>query len=187
MASISDPITFPVCCVECLNPIIVSELYEEDTYIPFSLDMADGTQVYDTKTNSYGTVINGAGVIELSTPLVAGDSIQVKVDDISCKASSSVSIVQVKQESCDAPPQNRCHIRVISISLKSVGVNLASLKYLSVEANGELRYRLDGGEWFSDWASIGSFSSLVNHTLGIKLVYSPACKIEYPFLAVSYT
>lgn len=183
----SDPVLFPACCVECLNPIIVSTLYDGDTYIPFSLNMPDGTQVYDTLTNSYGTVINGSGVIELSEALSAGASVQIKVDDSSCKSASSVSIIQSKQEDCDCVVPNNCHVRVMSVSVKSSGTNLVSLSYLSVEANGELRYRLDGGEWFSDWASIGSFSSLVNHTLGIKLVNNPACRIEYPFLAISYT
>lgn len=183
----SEPVLFPACCVDCFNPIIVSTLYEGDTYIPFSLDMLDGTQVYDSVTNSYGTVVDGAGVVELSEPLQAGAGVSIIVDDTSCKSASTVSVVLSKPDSCDCPSVDNCHVRVMSVSIKIVGVNLVELSYLSVESNGEMRYRLDNGEWVSDWAKIGSFSSLVNHTLGIKLVNNPSCRIEYPFLAISYT
>lgn len=185
VSPISEPITFPACCVDCYNPIIVADLYDGDSYIPFSLDMIDGTIVRDSITNSQGRVINGSGVVELSEPLVVGVGVKLVVDDNNCKSSSSEVIVLPKSESCDCPEIDRCHVRVISVSIKKVGINLIALNYLSVEANSELRYRLDNGEWFSDWASIGSFSSLVNHTLGIKLVNNPACRIEYPFLAIS--
>lgn len=187
VSPISEPITFPACCVDCYNPIIASQLYAGDTYIPFSLDMIDGTVVYDSVNNNQGRVVNGAGVIELSEPLVAGSVVKIFVNESNCKSSSSEVTVLARPESCDCPSVDNCHIRVIGVAIKKVGINSVALSYLSVEAFGELRYRIDNGEWFSDWASIGSFSSLTNHTLGIKLVNDPSCRIEYPFLAISYT
>jgi hypothetical protein len=182
----SEPYTFLPCCNDCFNPIIVSNLYEGDTYIPFSLEMEDGV-VVSTLSGDVGSVLNGVGVIELSTPLVAGANIQLQVDSDTCKAVSSVMKVKAISEDCDtcANPNN-CHIRLLNVSVKSDGVNLVSISKLNVEAFSELRYRLDNGAWFSDWSSIGSFNSLVNHTLGIKLVNNPSCRIEYPFLAISY-
>lgn len=183
----SDIYNFTPCCNECYNPIIVSDLYEGDTYITFSLDMEDGLTV-ETLSGDNGRVLEGKGVIELSEPLVAGASIQLRVYSDYCKALSDVVVVKKVVQDCDdCPTQNTCHIRLLSVSVKYDGVNLVSISNLNVEAFGELRYRLDNGEWFSDWASIGSFSSLVNHTLGIKLVNNPSCRIEYPFLAISYT
>jgi hypothetical protein len=189
-ATVSSPsgiYNFNPCCNDCFNPIIVTDLYEGDTYIPFSLDMEDGV-VVSTLSGEEGKVLDGVGVIELSNPLVAGESIQLKVNSDTCKAVSSVEIVKSVSDDCDSCANpNRCHIRLLSVAVKHDGVNLVSLSSLSVEAFGELRYRLDNGLWFSDWASIGSFNSLVNHTLGIKLVNNPSCRIEYPFLAISYT
>jgi hypothetical protein len=188
--TVSEPsviYNFPSCCNDCFNPVIVSDLYENDTYIPFSLDMEDGTRLA-TASGDEGKVLDGAGVIELSNPLVAGEQIQLSVVSSTCKAISSIVKVKRVSEDCqECEPSNRCHIRLLNVSVKSDGVNLVSISKLNVEAFGELRYRLDNGAWFSDWASIGSFSSLVNHTLGIKLVNNPACRIEYPFLAISYT
>lgn len=186
VGELSSVFTFNPCCSDCFNPIIVSDLYEGDTYIPFSLDMEDGV-IVGTLSGDTGTVLNGLGVIELSTPLVAGVNIQLRVDSETCKSVSSIVKVKAISEDCDtyANP-NTCHIRVLNVSIKYDGVNLVSISNLNVEAFGELRYRLDNGEWFSDWASIGSFSSLINHTLGIKLVNNPSCRIEYPFLAITY-
>lgn len=183
----SDPYTFLPCCNDCFNPIIVSNLYEGDTYIPFSLDMEDGT-IVKTLSGDIGRVLDGKGVIELSEALTAGANIQLQVDSETCKAVSSIVKVKNVSEDCDACPNpNTCHIRLLNVSVKSDGINLVSISKLNVEAFGELKYRLDNGEWFSDWGSIGSFSSLVNHTLGIKLVNNPSCRLEYPFLAISYT
>lgn len=179
--------TFLPCCNDCFNPIIVSNLYEGDTYIPFSLDMEDGT-IVKTLSGDIGRVLDGKGVIELSEALTAGANIQLQVDSETCKAVSSIVKVKNVSEDCDACPNpNTCHIRLLNVSVKSDGINLVSISKLNVEAFGELKYRLDNGEWFSDWGSIGSFSSLVNHTLGIKLVNNPSCRLEYPFLAISYT
>lgn len=187
IGDLSEIYNFPVCCNDCYNPIIVSSLYEGDTYIPFSLDMEDGT-VVKTASDDIGRVLDGKGLIELSEPLVSGANIQLQVDSETCKAVSSVVKVKAVSEDCDSCANlNSCHIRLLNVSVKSDGVNLVSISKLNLEAFGELRYRLDNGEWFSDWSSIGSFSSLVNHTLGIKLVNNPACRIEYPFLAISYT
>jgi len=183
----SEVYNFTPCCNECYKPIIVSGLYEGNTYIPFSLDMEDGITV-ETLSGDGSRVLEGKGVIELSEPLVAGESVQLRVYSDSCKAVSDAVIVKTISEDCDSCPNpNTCHIRLLNVSVKSDGVNLVSISRLNVEAFGELRYRLDNGSWFSDWSSIGSFSSLVNHTLGIKLVNNPACRIEYPFLAISYT
>jgi len=187
VSAASDVYNFTPCCNECYNPIIVSDLYEGDTYIAFSLDMEDGITV-ETLAGDGGRTLEGKGVIELFEPLVAGESIQLQVYSDSCKAVSDIVIVKTIAEDCDScPNQNTCHIRLLNVSVKSDGVNLVSISKLNVEAFGELRYRLDNGSWFADWASIGSFSSLVNHTIGIKLVNNPACRIEYPFLAISYT
>lgn len=183
----SEPYTFLPCCNDCFNPIIVSNLYEGDTYIAFSLDMEDGT-VVKTASDDIGKVLDGKGVIELSESLIAGVDIQLLVDSPTCKATSSVVKVKNIPEDCNSCANpNACHIRLLNVSVRNEGVNLVSISRLNVEAFGELRYRLDNGEWFSDWSNIGSFSSLVNHTLGIKLVNNPACRIEYPFLAISYT
>lgn len=188
-ATVSQPseiYNFTPCCNECHNPLVVVDIYEGDTYIPFVLDMEDGI-VVSTLSGDEGTILNGTGVIELSEAVVAGDTIQLHVISDSCKATSSSITVKAKPDDCDSCPNpNRCHIRLLSVSVKHEGINLVSLLSLSVEAFGELRYRLDNGEWFSDWSSIGSFNSLVNHTLGIKLVNNPSCRIEYPFLAISY-
>lgn len=183
----SDPYTFLPCCSDCFNPIIVSSLYEGDAYIPFSLDMEDGT-IVKTASDDVGRVLDGKGVIELSEPLIAGTNIQLQVDSPTCKAVSAIVKVKVVAEDCDSCANpNTCHIRLLNVSVKNDGINLVSISKLNVEAFGELRYRLDNGEWFSDWSNIGSFSSLINHTLGIKLANNPSCRIEYPFLAISYT
>lgn len=183
----SEPIIFPLCCEDCASPVIVSTLYAGDTYIPFSADMGDGISV-ETMSGDAGVVYNGRGIIELSTPLAEGDTVQLKVGVIGCNAVSSVSTVKAVSDDCDSCPNpNSCHIRVLNVAVKYEGINLVSISSLSVEAFGELRYRLDNGEWYSDWASIGSFNSLVNHTLGIKLVNNPSCRLEYPFLAIAFT
>ena len=184
----SGIINFPTCCVECVNPIIVSDLYEGDTYIPFSLDMADGTEVKDSLTLTNGVVFNGSGVVELTEALTVGDVVKLQVDSTTCKANSTSVTVKAKEEGCETcPPINKCHIRLLNVSVKHIGINQVAIATLNVEANGELKYKLDAGEWLSDWGTIGTFSSLVNHVLAIKLVNNPSCKIEYPFLAISYT
>ena len=183
----SNIYSFNPCCNECYNPIIVVDIYEGDTYIPFVLDMEDGT-VVTTLSGGEGVVLNGTGVVELSDAVASGDIIQLRVVSDSCKATSIAVIVKAKVEDCEScPSPNQCHIRLLSVSVKHIGINLVSINSLNVEAFGELRYKLDNGLWLSDWASIGSFDSRVNHILGIKLVNNPSCRIEYPFLAISYT
>jgi hypothetical protein len=183
----SDIYRFLPCCNDCYNPIIATDIYEGDTYIPFVLDMEDGT-IVTTLSGDQGTVLNGTGVVELSQSVASGNTIQLMVVSDSCKATSTLVTVKAKVEDCEScPSPNQCHIRLLSVSVKHIGINLVSINSLNVEAFGELRYKLDNGAWFSDWASIGSFDSRVNHTLGIKLVNNPSCRIEYPFLAISYT
>ena len=180
--------TFPACCPECNTPVITNDLYAGDLFIPFYLDMPDGTEVNIPILEVLTTVTDGKGIFELGSPLVVGTIIQLQVYETACKALSLPMTVKAQVEDCtDCVQSNPCHIRLINVSVKHTGVNLVSIANLNVESNGDLKYRLDNGEWFSDWSSIGSFSSLVNHTLGIKLINNPACRIEYPFLAISYT
>ena len=184
----SNVYTFPSCCPECYTPVITNDLYAGDLFIPFYLNMPDGTQVNIPILEVLCSVYNNVGVFELGSPLVAGTIIQLQVYEDSCKSLSLPMTVKVQVEDCtDCVQTNPCHIRLINVSVKHDGVNLVSISNLNVESNGDLKYRLDNGEWFSDWSSIGSFSSLVNHTLGVKLVNNPSCRIEYPFLAISYT
>jgi len=131
VSAASDIYNFTPCCNDCYNPIIVSDLYEGDTYIPFSLDMEDGT-IVATMGGSQGKVLDGRGVVELSTPLVAGSEIQLQVLSDTCKAVSSVSVVKVVAEDCDScPDPNKCHIRLLSVSVKYEGINSVSVSSLT--------------------------------------------------------
>ena len=190
-AIVSDPSSiynFPPCCPECNTPVITNDLYAGDLFIPFYLDMPDGTEINIPVLEVLATIHDGTGLFELGSPLVAGTIIQLQVYEDSCKSLSLPMTVKSEVEDCtDCVQTNPCHIRLINVAVKHDGVNLVSISKLNVESNGDLKYRLDNGEWYSDWSSIGSFSSLINHTLGVKLVNNPACRIEYPFLAISYT
>ena len=76
------------CTPICDNPQIVSHLIEGDSFIPFVLNMPDGTKVKETVTGSSGFVYDNKGVIELGTPLLAGDTIGLEVEDENCQAKS---------------------------------------------------------------------------------------------------
>ena len=178
----SNPVLYPPCCLECETPIVEATLYEGDCFISFSLNMPDGTLVNELTFGGWGTVFNGTGTIELDTPLTAGSVIQLQVNDSNCKAlSCKVSVNSSNSDCTNCEKKPECHIRVVDIDIATSGNN-GTINSLVLEKNSDLKYRLNGGAWIDDWRDLGFFALGESHTLGIKSVTNPNCRIVHTII-----
>lgn len=177
--------TLANCPVVCETPILPNEVFEGASYIPFTLNMQDGTQVKELTVGGTGKVLNGSGIIELDAPVVEGMILQIEVDDPKCKASACSVIVQpIPDPTCESPLIKPCHIRVVEANFEVISGIYGQLTSLTVESSGALKYRIDNGEWFDSWTDIGTFLLGSSHTIGIKSKNNPNCKIAYPLAVV---
>jgi len=178
----SDEFTVPICCENCNKPIFVSELYEGDTYIPFYLDMEDGAVVNLDGTTANAVIFSQKGLLESPTPLVKGQSISLKV--YGCDTYSDTHIVKSRPEDCDFITPTPCYIKVLDIQVETVDLLFGRIKSLNVASYGDLKYRINNGEWYDSWTSLGKFPLNSGVTLYIKSKANPSCRIEYPMLVI---
>lgn len=174
------------CCSQCTAPVIVSDLHEGDTLIPFSLNMSDSTEVYLSYAGSVFSAIihDGKGVIDTIEPLVEGESILISVSQPSCSTQSAAYIVKPKPESnCDCSISSPCNILINNIEYVVEGSE-ARISKLEISATGDLKYRIDSGEWLSDWTLLNIFSLKSEHYLEIKMAKQPRCKISLPIIVL---
>ena len=178
----SQEFTIEVCCEYCNKPIFVSELYEGDTYIPYYLDMVDGSIVIlDGTINQAGTV-QQKGLIEVSTPLVKGQVVRLFVNG--CDTYSESYIVKSRPEDCDFIQQTPCYIKVLDIQVETVDLLFGKIKSLNVASYGDLKYRINNGDWYESWTQLGKFPLSTGVNLQIKSKANPSCKIEFPMLVI---
>lgn len=178
----SDVFTVDECCDDCKSPQFVNDVYEGDTFIPYSLTMVDGTMVSVDSLGGDTLTFSERGCIELSTPLIAGQEIRLKAND--CESYSSVYKVKSKPQDCDFAPPIPCFIKVLNIKVRTVNEIYGKIDSLNTSSYGELKYRIDNGDWVDSWTELGAFPLNSGVTLGIKSKSSPTCKIEYPLLVI---
>ena len=170
------------CCEECKSPQFVNDVYDGDTFIPYSLAMIDGTQVSIDSLGGDTFTFSERGCIELSTPLIAGQEIRLKVN--SCDIYSAPYTVKSKPQDCEFIPSMPCFIKVLNIQVETVDLIYGRIKSLNTSSYGELKYRINNGDWVDSWTELGKFPLNSGVTLGIKSKSSPTCKIEYPLLVI---
>jgi hypothetical protein len=178
----SEEFSIEVCCQDCNKPIFVSELYEGDTYIPYYLDMVDGSVVILDGTISQSTTYQEKGLIEVSTPLVKGQVVRLFVD--SCDTYSESLIVKSIPEDCDFNQQIPCYIKVLDIKVETVELLFGKIKSLNVSSYGDLKYRINNGDWYDSWTQLDKFPLSTGVNLQIKSKANPSCKIEFPMLVI---
>lgn len=170
------------CCDTCKAPQFVNEVYEGDTFIPYSLAMIDGTYVSIDSLGGDTMTFSERGCIELAEPLVAGQEIRLKVND--CETYSPPYIVKSEPSDCDFSSQSPCFIKVLSISVETVNSIYGRIKSLNTSSYGDLKYRIDNGEWVDSWTELGNFPLNNGVTIGIKSKANPSCKIQYPIVVI---
>lgn len=176
--------TLENCCPVCETPVLPNDIFAGTIFIPFTLNMTDGTVVKELTVGGTGTVFNGSGIIELAEPAEEGVVLQVQVDDANCKATACTILVKpVPDIDCEAPRERPCHIRVVEATFNTFEI-YAELSSFTVESYGALKYRLDNGEWKDSWTEIGTFTLAASHTIGIKSKDNPNCRISYPVMVV---
>ena len=176
--------TLQNCCPACETPVLPNDIFAGTTYIPFTLNMVDGTQVVEHTIGGTGTVFNGSGILELNEPATEGLVLQVQVDDVNCKATAcTITVKPLPDIDCEAPNERPCWLRVVELSFQTFDV-YAELTSLTVEGYGALRYRLDGGEWKDSWTDIGTFTLGASHVIGIKSKDNPNCRLAHPVTVV---
>lgn len=178
----SDEFIFNECCDDCKSPQFVNDIYEGDTFIPYSLSMIDGTVVSVDSLGGDTLTFSERGCIELATPLIAGQEIRLKAND--CESYSPIYKVKSKPQDCDFAPQIPCFIKVLNIKVRTVNEIYGKIDSLNTSSYGELKYRIDNGDWVDSWTELGQFPLNSGVTLGIKSKSSPTCKIEYPLLVI---
>jgi hypothetical protein len=178
----SQEFTIEVCCDYCNKPIFVSELYEGDTYIPYYLDMVDGSIVILDGTINQGGTFQQKGLIEVSTPLVKGQVVRLFVDG--CDTYSESLIVKSIPEDCDFNQQIPCYIKVLDIKVETVELLFGKIKSLNVSSYGDLKYRINNGDWYDSWTQLDKFPLSTGVNLQIKSKANPSCKIEFPMLVI---
>jgi hypothetical protein len=178
----SQEFTIESCCDYCNKPIFVSELYEGDTYIPYYLDMVDGSMVILDGTINQGGTFQQKGLIEVSTPLVKGQVVRLFVDG--CDTYSESLIVKSRPEDCDFAQQIPCYIKVLDIKVETVDLLFGKIKSLNVSSYGDLKYRINNGDWYDSWTQLDKFPLSTGVNLQIKSKANPSCKIEFPMLVI---
>jgi hypothetical protein len=178
----SEEFSIEVCCENCNKPIFVSELYEGDTYIPYYLDMVNGSIVILDGTVNQTSTFQQKGLIEASTPLVKGQVVRLFVD--SCDTYSESYIVKARPEDCDFMQQTPCYIKVLDIQVETVDLLFGKIKSLNVASYGDLKYRINNGDWYDSWTLLGKFPLNNGVNLQIKSKANPSCKIEFPMLVI---
>jgi len=177
--------TLANCCPTCETPVLPNDVFAGASYIPFTLNMPDGTLVEELTIGGSGTVFNGSGILELLTPAEEGIILQVQVDDVNCKATAcTVTVKAMPDLDCETPSERPCHIRVVESNFDVVEGIYGTITSLTVESYGALKYRLDNGEWKDSWTQIGVFLLGSSHTIGIKSKDNPNCRISYPLNVV---
>jgi len=178
----SQEFTIESCCENCNNPIFISELYEGDTCIPYNLNMVDGSIVILDGTISQSGTYQQKGLIEVSTPLVKGQVVRLFVSG--CDTYSESYIVKSRPEDCDFIQQTPCYIKVLEIKVETVELLFGKIKSLNVSSYGDLKYRINNGDWYDSWTQLGKFPLNVGVNLQIKSKANPSCKIEFPMLVI---
>lgn len=178
----SNEFLLPYCPQSCNKPIFVSELYEGDTYIPYYLDMVDGSTVYLDGTINNSITYQEKGLIEASTALVKGQIVRLFVNG--CDTYSESYIVKSRPEDCDFIQQTPCYIKVLDIQVETVDLLFGKIKSLNVASYGDLKYRINNGDWYDSWTQLGKFPLSTGVNLQIKSKANPSCKIEFPMLVI---
>jgi hypothetical protein len=177
-----EEFSLPYCCEECNKPTFVSELYEGDTYIPYYLDMVDGSFVILDGTTNGAYTYQQKGLIEASAPLVKGQVVRLFADG--CDTYSESYIVKARPEDCDFMQQTPCYIKVLDIQVETVDLLFGKIKSLNVASYGDLKYRINNGDWYDSWTLLGKFPLNNGVNLQIKSKANPSCKIEFPMLVI---
>jgi len=178
----SQEFSIEICCQDCNKPIFVSELYEGDAYIPYNLDMVDGSIVYLDGTINNTLTYQQKGLIEVSTPLVKGQVVRLFVNG--CDTYSESLIVKSRPEDCDFIQQIPCYIKVLDIKVETVDLLFGKIKSLNVSSYGDLKYRINNGDWYDSWTQLDKFPLSTGVNLQIKSKANPSCKIEFPMLVI---
>jgi hypothetical protein len=178
----SQEFTIDACCESCNKPIFVSELYEGDTHIPYYLDMVDGSIVILDGTINQSTTYQQKGLVEASTALVKGQVVRLFVNG--CDTYSESYIVKSRPEDCDFIQQTPCYIKVLDIQVETVDLLFGKIKSLNVASYGDLKYRINNGDWYDSWTQLGKFPLSTGVNLQIKSKANPSCKIEFPMLVI---
>jgi hypothetical protein len=178
----SQEFSIEICCQDCNKPIFVSELYEGDAYIPYNLDMVDGSIVYLDGTINNTLTYQQKGLIEVSTPLVKGQVVRLFVNG--CDTYSESLIVKSRPEDCDFIQQIPCYIKVLDIQVETVDLLFGKIKSLNVSSYGDLKYRINNGDWYDSWTQLDKFPLSTGVNLQIKSKANPSCKIEFPMLVI---
>ena len=178
----SQEFSIETCCENCNKPIFVSELYEGDTHIPYYLDMVNGSIVILDGTVNQTSTFQQKGLIEASTPLVKGQVVRLFVD--SCDTYSESYIVKARPDDCDTTQQTPCYIKVLDIQVETVDLLFGKIKSLNVASYGDLKYRINNGDWYDSWTLLGKFPLNNGVNLQIKSKANPSCKIEFPMLVI---
>lgn len=174
----SECVKYPDCCIDCAVPIVSPEMYDGYSYIPFSLDMEDGTMVIETTLGGIGRVYGGLGVIEMDEPVSAGTVLSLKVNSDSCSAIGVPIIVKDKPTNCeDCGDQNSCHIRIVHIEFSTTDQVNASISSLGVEYNSPVQYSINNGKWYNDWNDLPTVKIGSTCKIGIKIKGTPNCRI----------
>lgn len=153
---VSEIFSVDECCEDCKSPQFVNDVYEGDTFIPYSLTMVDGTMVSVDSLGGDTLTFSERGCIELSTPLIAGQEIRLKAND--CESYSSVYKVKSKPQDCDFAPPIPCFIKVLNIKVRTVNEIYGKIDSLNTSSYGELKYRIDNGDWVDSWTELWEVS-----------------------------
>ena len=178
----SELVTQDPCCPTCATPVVVSDLYVGATLIPYSLNMPDGTSV--SYAGNTTTTFDGKGVLTLAVALVEDDSVVISVASNNCTTESCPVVVKSSEDECDCPIYNPCSINVNSLGYEVVDNNYGKISKLNVSSSGSLKYKLDSGEWKTNWNDINNFLLSDEHTLYIKVTNNPTCNIELPLVVL---
>lgn len=161
------------CCGDCETPIILTELFQGQSLIPFSLNMADGTTVEEIHTANQGKVLNGRGVIEVE-PLRFGQLIELKVKEPKCEAISCVYVVNNQTDCTSCGERPICDIKIKTLTFGIVAEIYGTITELEVESYSPVEYQITDNdlgtysEWTSNWKEIPLFELNRQHTLTLR-------------------
>jgi hypothetical protein len=184
----SPDVKYPDCCIDCTSPVISQGIYEGYSYIPFTLNMQDGTSVVETTLGGTGVVSGGVGMIELDNPVTAGTVINIRVDNNSCKAIGNPIVVKEIPEQCDdCLDANSCHIRIVNIKFSTSDNLNATISSLNIENNAPVQYSINSGKWYDTWEELSSIKIGSTFRLGIKVKGNPNCRITKSISVIQKT
>ena len=172
-------VSYPICCGVCDTPQITSDIYDGASFIPFSLDMPDGTKVVEVRVGGFGYVYDGRGVIELNEPLSTGSTIQLSVNESGCNVIGEPVKVKRREDNCEClSPSSDCNIAFKSFQAETFGNSFGKITNIEIDSSSDVYYRIGDSPWVDDISLLPVLIPNRSVSLGIKSKSDPSCRRE---------